>query len=63
MEQKLLTLLQIKKGLQDRRLKVVATNTGLSYVTLKKLADGSAIKYHPRTLARVSEYLLSPAIQ
>jgi len=47
---------QIMDGLKDRRLYVVARKTGLSYPTLKSLADGTG---NPmlKTLEIISAYL------
>lgn len=53
----ILTLLQIKDGLKDKRLYIVAKSTGLSYPTLKKLADGEDANYTRETLQKVSQYI------
>ncbi|RTL05706.1 hypothetical protein EKK58_07385 [Candidatus Dependentiae bacterium] len=53
----ILSLEQIKKGLKDKRLQVVADRTGLSYPTLKSLADGKTQNYTTETLKTVSNYL------
>lgn len=52
-----LSLQQIKEGLKDRRLHVVAEKTGLSYPTLKNLSDGKDLNYQTETLKTVSKYL------
>lgn len=55
----ILSIEQIKKGLKDRRLYVVAKRTGLSYPTIKKLADGGSFNCNIKTLIAVSNYLNS----
>lgn len=52
----LLPLAEIKELLTDRRLKVVGRRLGISYPTLKRLAEGSAANYSFKTLAAVSHY-------
>ena len=54
----LLTVKQISEMLQDRRLYVVAEKTGLSYPTIKHLADGDDMRYGVDTLRYVTDYLL-----
>lgn len=53
----ILTPQQIKEGLKDKRLHVVAESTGLSYPTLKKLADGEGANHTIETLQKVSQYI------
>lgn len=47
----------IKQALQDRRLYVVARETGVSYPTIKRLADGVEGDYKLSTIARIANYL------
>ena len=54
---KILSLRQIKEGLKDKRLYVIAKVTGLTYPTLKKLADGKDSNCTMKTLQKVSSYL------
>lgn len=53
----LLTLEQIKINLADKRLYKVAEITGLSYPTLKKMADGEDANYTMATVQAVSQYI------
>jgi|DEB0MinimDraft_4_1074332.scaffolds.fasta_scaffold13579_9 DNA-binding Xre family transcriptional regulator len=53
----LLSLQEIQDLLQDKKLYVITKATGLSYPTLKKLADGKPENYTSRTLSKVSDYL------
>lgn len=53
----LLTLDQIKNNLADKRLYKVAEITGLSYPTLKKMADGEDANYTMATVQVVSQYI------
>lgn len=53
----LLTLEQIKNNLADKRLYKVAEITGLSYPTLKKMADGEDANYTMATVQAVSQYI------
>lgn len=48
---------EIKERLKDRRLRVVAKETAVSYPTLKKLADGADVDYSTKTLKAVTAYL------
>ena len=54
-----MSLDDIKKGLADKRLYKVSEITGLSYPTLKKMADGKNSNYTMSTIGKVSEYLSS----
>ena len=54
---KLLTSEQIVKGLKHKRLYVVAERTGLSYPTVRKLADGDDENYTMKTVKRISDYI------
>ena len=56
---RILSLSEIKEGLKDKRLYVVAKRTGLSYPTLKSLADGLDQNYTTDTLKTVSKYISS----
>lgn len=53
----LLTLYEIKDKLKDRRLHVVAKATGLSYPTIKKLADEENPNCTIETQRAVSNYI------
>lgn len=53
----LLSLQQIKLHLTDKRLYKVAEITGLSYPTLRKLADGEDANYTMATIKAVSKYI------
>lgn len=53
----MLTLEQIKNNLADKRLYKVAEITGLSYPTLKKMADGEDANYTMATVQAVSQYI------
>ena len=55
--EELMSLKEIQKQLQDKRLYVVARAINLSYPTLKKLADGKLDNYTYNTISKVSEYL------
>ncbi len=52
-----LSLEEIKNLLADKRLYVIARKTGLSYPTIKKLADGKVENYTYKTLLLVNKYL------
>ena len=49
---------RIKAELKDKRLSVVKEITGLSYPTIKNLADGKELNYTLGTLKAISEYVL-----
>lgn len=53
----LMTLAQIEAKLKSRRLYFVARETGLSYPTLKKMADGENANFTMATLRAISDYL------
>ena len=53
----ILSIGQIKEALKDKRLYVVAESTGLSYPTIKKLADGKELNYTVDTLKAISKYV------
>jgi len=57
-DNQLLSLTDIQNGLGDKKLYVVSRATGLSYPTLKKLADGEPGNYTMGTLRKVSEYII-----
>lgn len=48
---------QIQQYLADKRLYVVSANCGLSYPTLKRLADGDTGEYSMKTLRIISAYI------
>lgn len=52
-----MSLIAISEALQDRRLYKVAEETGLSYPTIKSLADAKMDNYTLNTLIKVSEYI------
>jgi DNA-binding Xre family transcriptional regulator len=56
-DQPLMSLAQIEVKLKSRRLYFVAKETGLSYPTLKKMADGENANYTLATLRAISDYL------
>lgn len=62
MKGQLLSLEQIKEGLADRRLYKVSEVTGLSYPTLKKLANGDDCNYTMHTIRVVSSYINNHAL-
>lgn len=53
----LMSLEEIQERLKDKRLYIVAKITGLSFPTLKKLADGKKENYTYNTIKTVSNYL------
>ncbi len=53
----ILNLKEIKDGLKDERLLLVADATGLSYPTVNKLATGEVSNYSYATVVTISEYL------
>lgn len=56
-KEELMSLEEIQKQLQDKRLYVVARVTKLSYPTIKKLADGKPENYTYNTISKVTKYL------
>jgi len=54
---KLLSLPEIRRILKDRRLYVISQSTGLSFPTLKKLADGEKDNFAYNTIKVISDYL------
>lgn len=57
MSTNILSLSEIKANLADKRLYKVAELTGLSYPTLKKLANGDDCNYTMSTMKAVSAYI------
>ena len=61
---RILNLEQIEKGLKDKKLYAVAAATGLSYPTVRKLAEGRMLddgtENNPTnsTLERISTYII-----
>ena len=55
--QDILSIDEIVEALKDKRLYVIARRTGLSYPTVKKLADGKKENYTLDTLKRISNYI------
>tara|TARA_R110000782_G_scaffold202168_1_gene290804 strand:- start:126 stop:326 length:201 start_codon:yes stop_codon:yes gene_type:complete len=56
----LMTLEDMQEALKDKKLYVVAKATGLTYPTLKKIADGKVSNHTYSTLLKVSDYLTPP---
>ena len=54
---RILTLEEIAEGLKDKKLYVVAAATGLSFPTLKRLAEGKNNNCTMSTILAVSKYL------
>lgn len=57
MNLEILSLEEMALRLKDRRLYEVAKEIGLSYPTLKSLADNEEKNYTMETLKKVSDYL------
>ncbi len=55
--EELLSLEDIQLLLKDKRLYVVSKATGLSFPTLKKMADGKKQNFTYKTIKAVSDYL------
>ena len=53
----LLSLEDIQLLLKDKRLYVVSNATGLSFPTLKKMADGKKENFTYKTIKAISDYL------
>lgn len=53
----MLTLDQIVSGLEDRNLKIVSEKSGVNYLTVTKIANGSQTNPQYRTLKALSDYL------
>ena len=53
----MLTMEQIATALQDRKLKVVARETGLHYHTVRRLATEKDVNPKLTTMRTLSEYL------
>lgn len=51
------TLKKIQNGLKDKKLRVVGKAIGLSYPTLKKLADGTESNPRLETMTVILDYL------
>ena len=56
-KKELLSLENIQLLLKDKRLYVVSKATGLSFPTLKKMADGKKENYTYNTIKAISDYL------
>lgn len=56
-DNELLKLDQIKYGLKDKKLYVVARQLEISYPTLKKFLDGNHHNFTIETLTKVSNYV------
>lgn len=59
MKNRILTLDEIQERLKDRRLYIVAEETGLTYPTVKKFAEGGVVNSGIRTIQKISDYLLN----
>jgi DNA-binding Xre family transcriptional regulator len=55
--EELLSLENIQLLLKDKRLYVVSKETGLSFPTLKKMADGKKENFTYKTIKAISDYL------
>jgi len=53
----LLSLKEIQLLLKDKRLYIVSKATGLSFPTLKKMADGKEENFTIKTIKSISDYL------
>lgn len=53
----MMTLEQVQNALTDRRLPVVAKETGLSYFTVRRVAKGEDQRVTYETIKRLSDYL------
>jgi hypothetical protein len=61
MTKQLLTVDEIRDALKDRRISVVADATGLTYPTIKRLADGLDVDFSMKTIQKISDYILNDA--
>ena len=52
----LLSLKEIQLLLKDKRLYIVSKATGLSFPTLKKMADGKEENFTIKTIKSISDY-------
>jgi DNA-binding phage protein len=57
----MMTLEQIRDGLRDRKLKMVAKETGLHYHTLLRIAQDKDTNPTIDTVQRISDYLTKSA--
>jgi DNA-binding phage protein len=57
----MMTLEQIRDGLRDRKLKMVAKETGLHYHTLLRIAQDEDTNPTIDTVQRISDYLTKSA--
>ena len=53
----MLTLEEIQNALKDHRLEVVAAETGFSYYTIKRYAEGTVTDPPHKTIRILSDYL------
>lgn len=58
----IIPLSEISQKLKSRRLYIVAEETGVSYPTLKKLADNVEANYRLDTLQKISDFLRDKTI-
>ena len=54
---KMLSIEDVKKGLQDRRVGLIKRKTGLSYPTIQGIRDGTNTNPTLNVLQRLSDYL------
>jgi hypothetical protein len=54
---KMLTVEQVKDALHDRKLRVVAEETGLSYDTVWRVSTGNNVRVSYDVIKRLSDYL------
>lgn len=53
----MMTLEQVKEGLRDRKLRVVAEATGLAYDTVWRVKSGKTEAVSYEVIKRISDYL------
>lgn len=53
----MMTIDEVREKLRDRRLTVVADETGLAYDTVRRVAAGKFVSISYETVERLSEYL------
>jgi len=53
----MMTLEQVKDALHDRKLRVVAEETGLSYDTVWRVSTGNNVRVSYDVIKRLSDYL------
>lgn len=58
-DNEILSLEEISKFLKDKKLYIVANETGLSYPTIKRIADNKEANHTINTLKLLSKYINS----